>query len=152
MEIINFIITGNQTNIAGNPIPKLKMTGNQSWTPQAKKYVAWKEYVSAAFYDGLEEDKKKRHAKNIAEYGKPIRLVYSQCALMVLHVRWANETHGDPESIFGSIADAIFVNDKELDVVVFTKHSKDKTGEVDGSIFIFDDFYSKEEFIKTKWP
>lgn len=33
---------------------------------------------------------------------------------MRLFIRWANDAHGDPEGVFGSIADALFIQDKYL--------------------------------------
>lgn len=57
-------------------------------------------------------------------------------ARMDVKIYWANEKHADPESVFGSIADAIFENDRHLDGSFKAIHSKDKKGRVEVKIKI----------------
>jgi hypothetical protein len=122
-----FIIKGNHQKKDGNPLPKLKMTGKQTWTEKAQNYALWKEHVVAMFLDGL---KGNQHAQrlasmNIAQTGKPIVLKEGEMAKMKLLIVWNRENHGDPENIFGSIADALFHNDKHLDGEFCARHFKD---------------------------
>lgn len=45
---------------------------------------------------------------------KPIILPKGQKAYMDLLIEWKDNTHADPENVFGSIADALFLTDKDL--------------------------------------
>lgn len=114
---IKFTIKGNPDDPAGNPVPKLKMTGRQHWMPGAKRYVSWKSQVVLAFLDAVAE----QHPaflpimhKSLAFRGKPIELLLDKSAEMELTIFWKNDAHADPENVFGSIADALFKNDKNL--------------------------------------
>lgn len=122
-----FTIKGNHKKKDGNPLPKLKMTGKQTWTEKAQNYALWKEHVVAMFLDGL---KGNQHAQrlasmNIAQTGKPIVLKEDERAKMKLLIIWNGENHGDPENVFGSIADSLFYNDKHLDGEFCARHFKD---------------------------
>jgi len=132
---ICFTIHGNQDDPIGNPIPKLRMTGKQSWTPGAQRYAAWKEYVQgiaqphilAAAIDMPPVDPKKYAASG--RYRKPITLKGE--LRMDIKIHFANEHHADPESIYGSLADSIFLDDKHLRGKIDFCHAKDKKGKVD---------------------
>lgn len=129
---IQFTIFGNQENPNGNPIPKLKMTGRQQWTPQAQRYAAWKKYVQLTFLDGnFKQEYTKRFFNN---HQKPIGGTPN--AHMDLKIEWANGKHADPESVFGSIADALFENDNNLDGSFVAKMALDGIGKVEISISI----------------
>ncbi len=57
---------------------------------------------------------------------------------MVIH--WHNDAHADGDNIFKGIADALFVNDKNVVVGKFASFtSKDKKGRVDVGIEIYKD-------------
>lgn len=149
MKTISFTIHGNHKDEFGNPVPKLKMTGRQHWTPEAKSYQAWKEYVVAVMLKQQSDRHLKRvYAHNFGILKKPIVLSKDQHAHMSLTIQWKGFTHGDPENIFGSIADALFHNDKHLDVEVksFYCGKKPSKGQVDAVITIFD-----SEAEKLKW-
>ena len=45
---------------------------------------------------------------------KPLTIPEGFKARMDLKIWWRNDAHGDPENVFGSIADALFKNDKNL--------------------------------------
>ena len=112
---IEFTIKGNHQDPFGNAFPKLKMTGKQHWMPKAQAYAMWKSYVqNALLKSGLPIDLIDRFNKSLAFKGKPIELEKGQHARMDLLIAWKDGHHGDPENIFGSIADALFVNDKNL--------------------------------------
>lgn len=115
-----FTIVGNHFDSTGNPVPKLKMTGKQIWTPKAKEYQYWKDHVRLAFFRAYPE-----HSRHLTH---PILGTPYGCMSLMIH--WANEKHGDAENIFGSIADALFENDKHLDGKFLTVHSKEGKVEV----------------------
>lgn len=127
MKTITFTISGNHKSESGNPVPKLKMTGAQHWTPRAKEYVQWKSHVVCCLIKAFEPSSKETRdfLNNIARHKKPIVLGPSDSAFMGLRIHWANKAHGDPENIFGSIADALFLNDKSLDCFVLSGMSQD---------------------------
>ena len=101
--IIHFTILGNQENLKGNPVPYQRVVGRALWTRQAKRYAAWKEYVQEQYWKQAEE-------RNFI--GKPFTEL--KRARMSIEIYWANEAHGDPDNVFKGIADALFVNDKNL--------------------------------------
>lgn len=114
---IQFTIKGTHEGRTENAIPKLKMTGKQSWTPKARRYVRWKEFVVAEYISHLAKihpPAAREAAKNFAIFKKPIVLASLRCARMDLVITWRDGKHADPESVFGSIADALFENDKYL--------------------------------------
>lgn len=110
---IKFTIQGNQNNQYGNSVPKIKKTRNSYWTSEAQRYKEWKEYVVFAFLNSLAENAE-LYEKVYAKHGKPILLPSDQKARMDLKIYWADETHADPENVFGSIADALFFHDKHI--------------------------------------
>ena len=117
MRKLTFTIQGNH-NGKGNPMPKLKMTGRQSWTPRAKEYVSWKTFVASKFLASIEPEQEvyARCVENIARFGKPIVLGDMEHAVLKIRFHWMSHVHGDPENCLGSIADALFYDDKNLDV------------------------------------
>lgn len=50
---------------------------------------------------------------------------------MSINIFWADNTHGDPENVFGSIADSVFFQDKYLDGSFISQMSATKEGRVD---------------------
>ena len=118
MKKIKFTIKGNHQDPIGNPLPKIKKTRNSYWTKEAQRYAAWKIYVQVHFLDAaypklptVEFDAMKRR---VASGGKPIALPLGTKAQMEIRISWKNGAHADPENVFGSIADALFENDKSL--------------------------------------
>lgn len=134
---IRFTIPGNQENPDGNPIPKAKLTKGQQWGEKAQRYAAWKQYVQgiaqpyiiAAAIDmpAVKWDGKKY--RNAGRYTKPITL--KDNLRMDLMIYFADEHHADPESIFGSIADALFLDDKHLAGSIEFTHAPDKKGKTE---------------------
>lgn len=118
-KIYEFIILGNQEDIKGNAIPKLRMTQNSKWTKQAKRYMAWKEYVCSCFWIKAKKDGLGEAGYKLVMNIKPFQ---KQRGFMSINITWNKENHGDPESIFGSIADALWENDKHLDGMFTAQH------------------------------
>lgn len=113
---IKFKIKGTHEDPRGNAIPKLKKTGKQFWTPAARRYVKWKEHCVKALIGEIEKRSPaaaREAARNYAALGKPLVLA-TRRARMDIVVTWSDGKHGDPENVFGSIADALFHNDKYL--------------------------------------
>lgn len=119
METITFEIAGNHDDPIGNPLPKHRKTMKQQWTPEAQRYHAYLEHVRACFLgEFMKDEYKATRAKyfTLAER-EPLETGKLKCR-MTLMIYWKNEAHGDPENVFGAIADAIFVQDKYLAPVV----------------------------------
>lgn len=137
MIIHKFTIKGNHHDPKGNAMPKVKLTKNQQWTPRAQSYMQWKTFVGSAFIESIISDPYLRthYAKNAVKYGKPIVVAPNAGALMKLKIYWKNEAHADPESVFGSIADALFENDKHLNGEFKYFHSDE--GRVEVEIIIY---------------
>jgi hypothetical protein len=143
---INFTIKGNHSDPYGNPLPKNRLTYAQQWTPQAKKYVAWKNYVMQCYMEAAKIaglsiviNDALTNSTTLFVNGrtmKPLNIMGK--SHMYLKIYWANNVHGDPENIFGSIADALFVNDKNLDGCFESQMSPDKKGRVDVTIMVPD--------------
>ena len=104
---------------------KLKMTGKQSWTPKARGYSKWKQHVVGAFIGAISSGPLARSKSTqvighrLAMGHKPICLGPGESAFMSIAIRFCGGVHGDPENVFGSIADALFDNDKRLSGAFF---------------------------------
>jgi hypothetical protein len=136
---ITFIIRGNQGDQFGNPIPKIKKTYRQSWTPEVQRYVNWKAHVQKAFFDVIENkhtELLQRVEQSNVRNGKPIEIERNEKVRMDIKIWWKNEAHADGENVFGSIADALFKNDKKLDGSFENMGSSSKEGSVKVEITI----------------
>ena len=136
---IKFIIYGNQEDPRGNPIPKIKKTRWQRWTHDAQRYAEWKKYVQAAFLDAVARshpEMVQQVGQCMVRAGKPIELGTFQRAYMILQIHWKNGAHGDSENVFGSVADALFVNDKKLDGAFMGRRSWQGKGRIEVSVHI----------------
>lgn len=136
---ITFTIKGNQENPQGNPIPYERMTQGAFWRKDAKRYHEWKDYVRAAFIAALYEQDPNaatHAARLIATQTKPLTTAITAPARMDLKIFWRNHAHADPDNIWKGIADALFVNDKNLDGSFESQQAADGKGKVEVSIFI----------------
>lgn len=136
MKQFSFTIDGNQEDRLGNAIPKIRKTYRQQWTPEAQRYTAWKGYIQEAFLRSLVDIDFNVHIRFQRLVKKPIKLAGGEKAIMDIRIFWKDETHGDPENIFGSIADALFYNDKYLDGSFKSELAKDGKGRVEVIISI----------------
>lgn len=57
---------------------------------------------------------------------------------MDLTIFWCHGTHGDPENIFGSIADSLFSQDKWLDGSFKSQMAEDGQGKVEVKITLLE--------------
>lgn len=136
---ITFIIHGNHEDQGGNPIPKIKKTAWQHWTPEAQRYAGWKKYAQFAFLDAIAAEHpelSQRVLQCMTRAGKPIELGTFEQARMDIKIWWKNEAHADGENVFGSIADALFKNDKKLDGSFEGRRAPDAKGRVEVTITI----------------
>lgn len=100
-----------------HPLPKLRMTGGQSWKPEVKRYIEWKKHVRQSFLQSLEESYQSMlpACKARVDLGeKPIPSFFGKAQMTVV-ASYRNDKHPDTENVFGSIADALFDNDTNLE-------------------------------------
>lgn len=149
---ISFTIKGNPKDPKGNPMPKVKLTGNQHWLPRAQEYQKWKEHVVFALLDSLENNLELQRIceHSIVKWDHPIALGPLEHAYMFLRIYWGNLHHGDPENVFGSIADALFFNDKNLDVETVSSLSPYREGLVEAMIVVFESEEVKLSFLENQ--
>ncbi len=102
---IKIKILGNADDLTGNPLAKLRMTGPQHWRPEVQRYVRWKNLVRTEYW---------RQTAGRIDNAKPLTTTKEQPMRMDIKIKWKNDVHADPEGVFGSIADALFENDKYL--------------------------------------
>lgn len=117
--MIEFTIKGNHENPNGNPLPKHRKTFRQQHTPEARRYHEYLDYVRGCFLDAIEKRgtikaKDRWVLDHLSFVGrKPFDTGDRKCR-MEIFITWGSHAHGDPENIFGAIADAIFEQDKHL--------------------------------------
>jgi len=125
-----FTILGNQEDPDGNPIPYKRVTQKSKWYGRGQRYEAWKGHVVEAFLSNLSRDERRFYEECMARHGKPVRMAEETKARLYTRIRFVNERHGDPSNIIKGIEDALFVDDKHVDLS--TKHRCDADhGEVD---------------------
>lgn len=107
-------------------MPKLRLTQKALWTPKALRYFAWADYVRECYWLALGK------AQKVKPYGKDF------VGRMDIAIYWSNERHGDQEGIFGSLADALFENDKELCGSFVAFHNDKKNPRVEVRISTMD--------------
>jgi hypothetical protein len=86
---ITFTIKGNQDDRFGNPMPKIKKTYRQSWTPEVQRYVHWKAHVQQAFLDAVESRYREllqRVEQSIVRCEKPIEIQTNEKARMDIKI------------------------------------------------------------------
>lgn len=113
---IAFLVKGNGIEAAGNPMSKIRLTKAQQWMPKAQRYATWKAHVlntALAAMRGAPEYP--MMIRNLGTLGKPFSTKKHIRGHMSVRIRFSDDTHGDPEGVFGSIADALFKQDKYLD-------------------------------------
>lgn len=117
--LIEFEIPGNHLDPVGNALPKVKLTRRQYWTPKAQRYSAWKKYVVSHMLFAFVSEHGKIPQELVGVLHperdeKPLIVPKGKKIYMDILIEWKDNTHADPENVFGSIADAIFQNDKDL--------------------------------------
>lgn len=108
--MIQFILTGNQEDMVGNPIPYHRTTQRSYWNKGSRRYQSWKTFVRQQYW----LQTKKRISDD-----KPFDKSF--CGRLEITIEFRGENHADPDNIVKGIADALFENDKHVDVA--TKHA-----------------------------
>ena len=115
--LITFTVKGNGIDRKANPKPKIKKTHRQYWTPAAQKYKVWKAHVATALIEAVEarEDEDWLRFVDISQVEKPIILPDKERAFMLVEIDLKNNgSRPDGENVYGSVADALFQEDKYL--------------------------------------
>ncbi|HEY1037355.1 MAG TPA: hypothetical protein VGE62_02125 [Candidatus Paceibacterota bacterium] len=123
---LEFTISGNQEDPKGNPIGYHRTTQGSYWNEGSRRYKSWKDYVVKA-YAGKYADMITA-ARNWD--GKPISLEKNQKAYLHTYSYFANNARPDPDNVQKGIADALFVNDKNVSGSYDFEISKEKIGKV----------------------
>ena len=119
-NLVCFTVWGNQEDREkGNPIPYTRTTQRAKFSEKYKKYCEWKDYVVAAYSDAIAKDEFRKKelediARRLAKGDNPIRKDVRGKVSVVINFR--SEKHGDPDNIIKGILDALFQDDKHIDV------------------------------------
>ena len=127
---ISFTIHGNQTDPKkGNPIPYLRMTQGSKWSDPAVRYHGWCDYVrrlykEASGYVAPNERSRytaKEYREMVHEFEPKKPIPGSPKGRTTVTIYFGTENHADPDNVVKGINDALFENDKHIDVS--TSHS-----------------------------
>lgn len=108
-------IIGNADDPLGSPLAKIRMTRNQFWKNEVQRYARWVKYVQEQYHKQTKTRVKWTFTdKGVPKMVKPLVTSEDHPAQMHIKIQWKHGTHADPEGVFGSIADALFSQDKYL--------------------------------------
>jgi Holliday junction resolvase RusA-like endonuclease len=108
---IEFSFEGNHVNKAGNPLGYTRTTTNSKWSPEYQKYQNYKLFVVEQYWKTV-EGRMRLHKPFID--GIPRGRV-------TVTIEFMGERHADPDNVGKAILDALFENDKEMDLT--TNHT-----------------------------
>lgn len=135
---LKFVITGVQ-------MAKLRMTGNQTWKPAVQRYIAWKNKVKADFTQAMLKQTEGKGRLPLPEWFnyaisnvKPITLPPNLEASMKVFCTYQDERHPDTEGVFGSIADALFTNDKHLRGSFDFSHDRTQPAKTEVEVLLYE--------------
>jgi len=103
------VITGNQEDPCGNPIPYERMTQRNKWLPRNKRYFSWKRYIIESW---------------IEKYYRPPDFLAGVAYRLDVKCYFKGEAHADPENIRKGVQDALFSNDKHIWGLVSFAHTE----------------------------
>ncbi len=126
MQTLSFTVHGNQQNPKGNPLGYHRTTQASKWGKAHQKYVAWKSYVQQAFNFQCVYV-----ASKTSMAFQPICLEPGQKAYLDIMIHYANDLRSDPDNVQKGIADALFVNDKNVAGSYDFDTASDKAGSVE---------------------
>ena len=111
---LRFTITGNQDDPKGNPVPYTRTTQAGKFNARYKRYTAWKDHVQTAFALSrdvpVDVDGRRQVYDSIG--GNPRGRVEAT-------IMFGKETHADPDNIVKGILDALFNDDKHINVTTW---------------------------------
>lgn len=134
MLATQFTIQGNQENKKGNPIPYHRTTQGSFWNKSSKRYKAWKEYVREQYAQAHKSGSLPEVKPTLKDGPEPIKGKVK--GTVQVHIYFAGENHADPDNIVKGINDALFENDKHVDVVT-THQCHEKVGKVEVNIVAY---------------
>jgi hypothetical protein len=108
---IKFSVIGNQEDMKGNPIPYHRATQGSKWNPAHQRYLKWKDYVTAAFRNAAPTS-----PFCVFDNLVPHPVLGNPHGSVHVSICFGSENHADPDNIVKGILDALFKNDKEIDV------------------------------------
>lgn len=111
---VKFTIIGNQENKKANPIPYHRATQGSKWNPAHRRYMEFKDYVASEFLKSADP-----FGGRMPGLRKPIG--GTRRGSVTASISFGPETHADSDNVIKGILDALFENDKEIDV--HTSHS-----------------------------
>jgi len=95
----SLVITGNQEDPYGNPIPYERMTQRSKWKPRNKRYLLWKSYIVGCWLE---------------IFHKPPRFLPGETYRLDVICYFKGEAHADPDNCRKAVQDALFSNDKHI--------------------------------------
>ena len=140
--LLRFTVKGNGIDPTGNPKPKIKKTARQHWTKQARDYVVWKRHVASAFCRAVEAsgDESWNEYIDLLSEEKPITPPDKMSAFLFIEIELKNnKSRPDGENVFGSIADALFKQDKYLSGAYFVPIEPIGKGAVHVTVALIED-------------
>jgi len=112
-----FTILGNHDGTHLNPVPYQRLTQKSKYYQRGTRYAEWKQYVVNTFLDSIELPPIRQHfEKTLVQQGKPISMTPKTKATLFTRIRFKGHNHGDPSNIVKGIEDALFLDDKYVDV------------------------------------
>lgn len=145
-QVIEFIIEGNQEDPQGNPIGYHRTTQGSYWNEASKRYNAWKNYVVKIYSMNFPSSMSLK--AQLA--GKPIELEKYQKAYLHTLIYYANDARPDPDNVQKGIADALFLNDKNVAGSYDFTHAEDGKGKVLVKIIINEPWKQQKKTRKQK--
>ena len=109
----SLVISGNQEDPYGNPIPYERMTQRSKWKPRNKRYFRWKLYITQCW---------------LAKYGRPPKFNPGETYRLDVVCFFKGEVHADCENIRKGVQDALFSNDKHIWGFVSFAHTEKRPG------------------------
>lgn len=132
---ITFTIQGNQENPIGNPLGYHRTTQRGKYGKANVRYYKWLMHVRSAFIKANAQ--KGNEMIPLSKKDKPIE---SGSSKVYLHTKiyFHNNSRSDPDNVQKGIADALFVNDKNVAGSYDFELAEDKAGKVLVTIIIQD--------------
>lgn len=124
MKTVCFTIEGNSAGIGENPIPYTRTTQRQKYSDRYKRYTEWKTFVVARYLDVTFPAKRAIKREDFGDVHdllerKPIKAGVRASVMINIffaHSKNGKCTHADPDNVVKGIVDALFMDDKHVDV------------------------------------
>jgi hypothetical protein len=135
-NVFKLVVEVNE-DINKNPLPKKRFTRRQQHLPAAETYHEYLEHVRSEFNDAIARTDEDHWIRQYVGYDRePITDTGTMEWRMDIQIHFKGYSHGDPENIFGAIADALFTQDKYLSGSFFFDHNHKDSPSVVVEIYI----------------